>query len=91
MGSFWNWLKDPDNRAILGWLGGGIAVVIGGLWTAIVYVLPLKDSKPEVSPAAAVSASGGGVAVGGNVMNSTVTAGSQASPATGPGKSQSQP
>lgn len=28
----WNWLSDPANQRTLGFLGGGLATVVGGLW-----------------------------------------------------------
>jgi hypothetical protein len=28
----WRWLRRASNRTILGWLGGGLIVLAGGLW-----------------------------------------------------------
>ena len=67
----WNFLSNDKNRAVLGWIGGGVVVVISALWAAFVYFAP--PSKP-VSQPASVTASGGSVAVG-NVTGSTVTVG----------------
>ena len=27
--------KDPTNQAVLGWNGGGIATIIGGVWAIV--------------------------------------------------------
>jgi hypothetical protein len=50
MSTIWAFLNDPANREVLGWIGGGLVVVCGGLWTVITFF-----RKP-----AAVRASGGG-------------------------------
>ncbi len=68
----WNFLSNDKNRAVLGWIGGGVVVVISALWAAFVYFAPPSKS---VSPPASVEASGGGVAVGGNVSGTTITTG----------------
>jgi hypothetical protein len=68
----WTFLSDDKNRAVLGWVGGGAAAVIGALWAAFVYFAP--PSKPAPPPAN-VEASGGGVAIGGGVSGSTITTG----------------
>jgi hypothetical protein len=49
----WNFLSKDKNRAVLGWLGAGVVVVIGALWAAFVYFMPA--SKPG-SPAPGVEA-----------------------------------
>ena len=74
----WTFLSNDKNRAVLGWIGGGIVVVIGALWAVFVYLVP--PSKP-VSPPADVTASGGGVAIGGSVSGSTITTGGAATTA----------
>jgi hypothetical protein len=68
----WNFLRSDKNRAVLGWVGGGVAAVIGALWAAFVYLVPPSKSG---SPATSIEARCGGVAVGGNVSGSTITAG----------------
>jgi hypothetical protein len=42
--NFWNWLKDPDNRAVAGLLGAALVTVIGGGWAFYLHL-----SKPSVS------------------------------------------
>jgi len=55
-------LQDPGNRAVLGWIGGGIVVVIGGLWAAFKFFF----KKPTVS------ASNGGVAAGRDICDTAI-------------------
>ena len=68
----WNFLSKDKNRAVLGWRGAGVVIVIGALWAAFVYFMP--PSKPHSPAAAGVEASCGSVAVGGNATG-TITAG----------------
>ncbi len=68
----WTFLGDDKNRKVLGWIGGGIAAVVGALWAAFVYFTP--PSKPPPPPAS-VEAKPGGIAIGGNVSGSTITTG----------------
>jgi hypothetical protein len=69
-------IDSKEKRERLAFLGGGLVVIIGGLWAAFVYFYPPKSDG--VSSGTNVSATSGGVAVGGNVTNSTVTAGTPA-------------
>ena len=64
----WKFLSKDKNRAVLGWLGAGVVVVIGALWAAFVY-----SSKPG-SPAAGVEANCGSVAAGRDITGTTITA-----------------
>jgi hypothetical protein len=32
-----NWLRNKENSEILSWLGGGLVVIVSGLWA--VYIL----------------------------------------------------
>jgi hypothetical protein len=70
----WNFLSKDKNRAVLGWVGAGVVIVIGALWAAFVYVMP--PSQPHSPVAAGVEASCGSVAVGGNAT-APITAGSE--------------
>ncbi len=45
-------LRDESNRALLGWIGGGVAVAAGGLWA--VFTFYVDHSKPPPPPAAAI-------------------------------------
>lgn len=73
MSRFWNFLQQEQNRQILSWLGGGLVVAAAGLWVVFVYVFPPSSGKSSAS--ATTSANCGGVAFGGSVSGSTITAG----------------
>jgi hypothetical protein len=73
MERLWAFLTEDRNRQILSWLGGGLVVVAAGLWAAFVYVFPPSSGKS--SAGTTTSANCGGVAVGGSVSGSTITAG----------------
>ncbi len=62
--SIWAFVQDPGNRAALSWIGGGIVVVIGGLWAAFKFFASKK--RPTVS------ASNGGVAAGRDIRDNTI-------------------
>jgi len=68
----WKFLSKEKNRAILGWVGGGVAIVISALWIVFVYFMP--PSKPHSPPVASVEASCGSVVTGGDVTGTTNTA-----------------
>jgi len=68
----WSFLQNKKNREVLGWVGAGLAVVIGGLWTAFVYFSP--PNKPA-SGSANVEANCGSVATGGSVTGSKIIVG----------------
>jgi TIR domain len=73
----WEFLCQKRNRVVLGWLGGGLVVVATGLWAAFVYLFP--HHTPVEPKATDVQANCGGVAVGGNVTGTTITAGTTTS------------
>jgi hypothetical protein len=64
----WASLKDPANREILGWIGGGIIVVVSGLWAGIKFL-----SKKEPRPSA--QAANGGVAAGRDMIGNQIDTG----------------
>jgi hypothetical protein len=68
--AFWSWLQDPANRDVIGWIGGGVVVVVGGVWAVVKYF-----AKPggDGGAAPSVRADGGGVAIGGSNLNSPIT------------------
>ncbi len=40
MSNLWTFISRPKNRTILGWLGGGLVVLAGGIWTVFTYMHP---------------------------------------------------
>jgi hypothetical protein len=44
---YWRFLRQPENRTILGWLGGGVATVAAGLWLALTYYIPATPPPPK--------------------------------------------
>jgi hypothetical protein len=68
----WAFLSQKKNREVLAWIGGGGVVVVAGLWAIFVYVFPPNRDAVD---AASTRANCGGVAIGGNVSGSTITAG----------------
>lgn len=76
----WKILRDKNNREILALLGGGLVVVVGGLWAAYVHFsTPDKPSDPRPTTAASC----GSAAVGGNVLGGTITANNSGNCSTG--------
>jgi hypothetical protein len=72
MRQLWSFIGQEENRKILGWIGGGLVVVITGLWAAFVY---FSDTPKATASTPSVQASCGSVGVGGNVSGATITAG----------------
>ena len=69
----WGFIGNKRNREILGWLGGGLAVVAAAAWALVVYFFPphtAAGTKPVN-----VEANCGAVAIGGNVTGTTITGG----------------
>jgi hypothetical protein len=83
MSRWWD-IRDPDNRAMLGWLGAGVAAVIGAVWVAFLHF-----DSPESGDGGGsikVEASCGNAAAQGNMVGSSVTAGGASSTADCPPK-----
>jgi hypothetical protein len=65
--------KRTATSRLHGYVGCGIAAVIGALWTAFVYFHPASGEKPS-PPQKQIEADCGSVAIGGDVSGATVTA-----------------
>ena len=61
MQDLWAFLSNPANQTTLGWLGGGLVVVFGGLW-AVVQFFAKKPESGAARPS--VSADHGSVTIG---------------------------
>jgi tetratricopeptide (TPR) repeat protein len=68
-------LRDESNRALLGWIGGGLVVLATGLWA--VFTFYVDHSKPPPPPATTiVEQKGTGIASGRDTsINAPVTIG----------------
>lgn len=69
----WAFLSNDKNRAVLGWIGGGIVVAISALWAAFVYFAPPSKSLSAPSPEGNVTAECGSAAQRGWSLFSSVT------------------
>jgi hypothetical protein len=71
MSDLWLFLSDPDNQKTLAWLGGGVAAVVGALWTAFTFLAqrepPPAPPSREASPSPRAATAGAGIAAAGNV------------------------
>jgi len=56
----WDFLTDPQNQQTLSWIGGGLAVICGGLWAVLRFVLE-RRGRSAASPAAAAAPSSRGL------------------------------
>jgi hypothetical protein len=45
--TLWDFLKDPDNQKVIGWLCGGIAAVAAGLWVVIKFFAEQRKKADE--------------------------------------------
>ena len=72
MSSIWAFLKRKGNREILAWLGGGTVVVVGALWTAIVFFSDHKKPDPN-GGGATVTGAACGVTTSGNATGNSVS------------------
>ncbi|MGA7450608.1 MAG: hypothetical protein WBW73_04805 [Rhodoplanes sp.] len=70
LSDLWDFLVDPTNRTVLGWIGGGIVVVVGGIWAVVKFLFTRK--REENAPVPRVSATHGGVAAGRDIRNSKI-------------------
>jgi hypothetical protein len=67
--SAWAFLKDPANRQILEWIGGGIVVLAGGAWAVVKFFVKQDHGDKD----GGVRAEHGSVAAGRDIAGSTIT------------------
>jgi hypothetical protein len=65
MGAVWAFLRNPSNRRLLSWLGGGAVVIVGGVWAVVTYVWPAHEAPTAVCADQAI-------VIGGNVSGSKI-------------------
>jgi hypothetical protein len=65
----WRWLRNAGNRTVLGWLGGGLVVLAGGLWIAFTHFTSNPPKPPSISADRGSVAVGGDVSTGGGAIN----------------------
>jgi len=68
--SIWDFLMDGNNRAVLSWVGGGVAAISAGIWAAIVQFRAKATEPKPFKPG--VSADRGSVAIGGDANRSPI-------------------
>jgi hypothetical protein len=66
-----SWLSKPNHQKTLAFIGGGLAIAIGGAWQAYLHF----SEKPKETPTSTISASNGSIAAGGNVSSTASTGG----------------
>ena len=69
---FWSFLQDANNRAVLGWLGGGVVVAVGASWAVLKFIYSGRGPPAAKSPRGTVSATQAGVAAGRDIRDSNI-------------------
>lgn len=65
--AIWEFLKDPENRSVLAWIGAGACVVAAGLW---------KIVGERRAKSGSVTSINGSIGIIGNVQDSQLSASS---------------
>lgn len=68
----WAFLTDSANREILTWLGGGLVVALGGLWSGFIYFRSGSAAEKAGSLPPAIAANHG-IAAGRDITGSTIS------------------
>jgi hypothetical protein len=69
LGNVWSFARQPTNRAVLSWIGGGIVAVAVAPSTVFIYLIPQNKSEPSAQ------ANCGGVVAGRDISGSNVRVG----------------
>jgi hypothetical protein len=70
MASLLSFLAKPKNQKTLSWLGGGLVVVVGGIWAIVTYVWPRGEAGQD--HANIVCAQQGSIAAGHDVSGNAI-------------------
>jgi TIR domain len=71
----WSYVQQEKNRQVLGWLGGGVVILAGGVWAMVTFFSAPSDVNVEAP---------GGVAAGRDIRGSTITVQPLVPPAASP-------
>lgn len=71
MRTLWRFLRQENNRQVLGWLGGGLTALVVGTWAIFVYLFP-AETNGGIDPTPKVE-SRGGVAAGRDINARDIT------------------
>jgi hypothetical protein len=72
LAALWAFLLDPMNRQVLGWAGGGLVTLSGGVW-AVLKFRARKRTSGSSSQEKIILARHGGIAAGGNITMGPLT------------------
>jgi hypothetical protein len=70
LSDIWSSLLDENNRTVLAWIGGGVVVVVGGVWAVVKFMV--SDRKPKSTTGPSITATNGGVAAGRDIRGSKI-------------------
>src|SRR4051794_24728508 len=66
----WALIENPKRRAILSWIGSGVAVAAAGLWAVVTFAFPEKRAAPAPTVTCAQQ---GSIAAGRDASHNTIT------------------
>jgi hypothetical protein len=46
----WEFFRKKGNRELVGWVCGGLAVLVGAGWAVFTYFVPADSAKPQANP-----------------------------------------
>ena len=69
--TMWTLISSEKNRKTLSWLGAGLLVIIGGIWTWYTYLD--ARSRESKAPAPQTQVGSGGINIGRDNINSPLS------------------
>lgn len=77
LGDLYQLISDAENRELLGWIGGALAVIFSGIWVVLRYYFdnkkPPSSEERNQEESQSKSISHGSINIEGNVKKSKVT------------------